>query len=76
MTVIETPEFLSACRKLMDEEDRGRIIDYLAANPMAGALIRDTGGVRNCAGASMAGGNEAAPESSTAITVQMSRCLP
>ena len=46
MTVIETPEFLSACRKLMDEDERGRLIDYLAANPTAGAIVRETGGVR------------------------------
>ncbi|MGE0119230.1 MAG: type II toxin-antitoxin system RelE/ParE family toxin [Dongiaceae bacterium] len=46
MTVVETPEFLSACRKLMDEGERGRLVDYLAANPTAGAIIRETGGVR------------------------------
>jgi mRNA-degrading endonuclease RelE of RelBE toxin-antitoxin system len=45
-TVIETPEFLSVCRKLMDEDERGRLVDYLAANPAAGAIIRETGGVR------------------------------
>ena len=46
MTVIETPEFLSACRKMMDEDGRRGLVDYLADNPTAGPIIRDTGGVR------------------------------
>ena len=45
ITVIETPEFLSATRKLLTEE-RAVLVDYLAHNPTAGDLIRGTGGVR------------------------------
>lgn len=30
VTVVETPEFLAATRKLMDEADRMLLIDYLA----------------------------------------------
>ncbi len=45
-TVIETPEFLSACHKLMGESDRNLLVDYLAYNPTAGDLITGTGGVR------------------------------
>ena len=46
ITVVETPEFLAATRKLMAEEERTMLIDYLAYNPMAGDLIPGTGGVR------------------------------
>ena len=46
VTVIETPEFLAATRKLMDEAERAKLVDYLARNPAAGNLIPGTGGVR------------------------------
>ena len=45
-TVVETPAFLAATRKLMDDEDRTELVDYLAWNPLAGDLIPGTGGVR------------------------------
>lgn len=46
ITVVETPEFLAATRKLMSDDERTVLIDYLAANPTAGDLIKGTGGVR------------------------------
>ena len=46
ITVVETPEFLTATRHIMDEEERGLLVDYIAHNPLAGALIPGTGGVR------------------------------
>jgi hypothetical protein len=46
MPVVETPEFLSATRKLLTEEERAVLVDYLAHNPTAGELITGTGGVR------------------------------
>jgi hypothetical protein len=46
ITVVETPEFLSSIRKLMAEEQRTVLVDYLAYNPTAGDLIQGTGGVR------------------------------
>ena len=46
ITVVETPEFLSATRKLMTEEERAVLVDYLAYNPAAGEVIQRTGGVR------------------------------
>jgi hypothetical protein len=46
ITVVETPEFLVATRKLMTQEDRATLVDYLAYNPKAGDLIVGTGGVR------------------------------
>ncbi len=46
ITVVETPEFLSATRKLLTDADRAVLVDYLAHNPSAGDLIQGTGGVR------------------------------
>ncbi len=46
ITVVETPEFLSAVRKLLTEEQRALLVDYLAHNPTAGDLVPGTGGVR------------------------------
>jgi hypothetical protein len=46
VSIVETPEFLSATRKLLNEEERTVLVDYLAHNPNAGELIPATGGVR------------------------------
>ena len=46
ISVIETPEFLSAVRKLISAEKRALLVDYLAYHPTAGDLIPGTGGVR------------------------------
>ena len=46
ITVVETPEFLSAIRGLITEAQRMTLVDYLAHNPTAGNLIKGTGGVR------------------------------
>jgi hypothetical protein len=46
ISVVETPEFLSATRKLMSDGDRALLVDYLAYNPTAGNLIPGTGGMR------------------------------
>jgi hypothetical protein len=46
ITVVETPEFLAASRKLLDEDQRTLLISYLAARPAAGDLMPDTGGLR------------------------------
>src|SRR6266481_1421553 len=44
ISVVETPEFLSATSKLMTDQERE--LDYLAYNPTSGDLIPGTGGVR------------------------------
>jgi hypothetical protein len=46
VSVVETPEFLAATRRIMDEEARGLLVDYLARNPAAGEVVLGTGGVR------------------------------
>lgn len=45
-TVIETPEFLSAARALLSEDERSALVDHLAYNPMAGDLVPGAGGIR------------------------------
>lgn len=45
-SVVETPEFLSATRDIMSDEERATLVDYLAYHPTSGDLIRGTGGVR------------------------------
>jgi hypothetical protein len=46
VSVVETPEFLAAAQRIMDEDERGFLVDYLARNPSAGDIIPGTGGVR------------------------------
>lgn len=46
VAVVETPDFLAATRKLMDETERAALVDYLANQPLAGDLIPGSGGVR------------------------------
>jgi hypothetical protein len=45
-SVVETPEFLAAAQRIMNEDERGLLVDYLARNPSAGDIIPGTGGVR------------------------------
>ena len=45
-TVAETPTFTRQAGKLFSEEERRALIDFLAANPLAGDEIPGTGGVR------------------------------
>jgi hypothetical protein len=44
--VVETPTFLSATRKMLDDEEREALADFLAYNPLAGDVIAGTGGIR------------------------------
>lgn len=46
ISVVETPEFLAATCKLMDDDERALLVDYLAYNPTAGDLVQGTGGIR------------------------------
>jgi hypothetical protein len=45
-TVVETPIFIRRAGKLLSEEEHDELIAFLAANPEAGDVIQDTGGVR------------------------------
>src|SRR4051794_2935098 len=46
VSVVETPEFISAARTLLDDDERMALVDFLASHPDAGDLIQGTGGVR------------------------------
>lgn len=46
LTVAELPEYRRAAGKLLSDNDRRALVDYLAARPKAGDLIEGTGGVR------------------------------
>ena len=46
ITVAETLPFLRQAAGLWSEEERHAFVDYIAANPEAGDVIPDTGGVR------------------------------
>lgn len=46
VSVVETPEFIAATRKLLSDIERVALVDHLARNPKAGDLIPGTGGVR------------------------------
>ena len=46
LTVAETPLFVRQADTVWSEADRAAFVDYIAANPEAGDVIPDTGGVR------------------------------
>ena len=46
VTVVETPEFVSATRTLFSNEERSALVDYLARHPTAGDLVPGAGGIR------------------------------
>jgi mRNA-degrading endonuclease RelE of RelBE toxin-antitoxin system len=46
MTVAETGPFIRQAAKLWTEDDRNAFVDFIAANPDAGDVIPDTGGLR------------------------------
>jgi len=74
VSVVETPEFLAATRRMMTDEERGLLVDYLAYNPVAGDLI-----LARVEGASSAGGwkdaaNGVARGWSVSTTARQCRC--
>jgi len=46
LTVVELALFLRAAAKVWSEDERAQFVDYVAANPEAGDLIPETGGLR------------------------------
>ena len=46
ITIAELPEYQRRAEKLLSGDERQDIVNYLAAFPKEGDLIRDTGGVR------------------------------
>jgi hypothetical protein len=45
-TVVETPEYIKQATNCMDNESRESFINYIAAHPLEGDLISETGGAR------------------------------
>jgi hypothetical protein len=45
-TVVELPEYLRQAERLLSEQARTNLVDYLAAHPKAGVIMRGTGGIR------------------------------
>jgi hypothetical protein len=46
MTVVETAEFLKRAKGLMTDLERETLVAFVGANPEAGEVIPETGGVR------------------------------
>ncbi len=46
MTVVETARFLKDVKPLMQDSEREELVAFVGANPEAGELIPDAGGVR------------------------------
>jgi len=46
MTVVETAEFLKHATRLMSDSERQEVVTFVGANPEAGEIIPETGGVR------------------------------
>ena len=46
LTVVELTTFLRAAAKVWSDDERAEFVDYVAANPEAGDVIPETGGLR------------------------------
>jgi hypothetical protein len=46
MTVVETPWFLRDAASALTERERFNLVAFLAANPEAGDIMAETGGIR------------------------------
>lgn len=46
MTVVETPWFLRDAATALTESERQELVAFLAANPAAGVVLAETGGIR------------------------------
>ncbi len=56
MTVVETVRFLRDAEGLLPESDRARLVEFVGADPEAGDLIPETGGIRKLRWALPGGG--------------------
>jgi len=46
MTVVETEQFLKDAKSMMADSERGELVAFPGANPAAGEIIPEPGGVR------------------------------
>lgn len=56
VTVIETAPYLRFAEGLLSPEERSAFVDFIASNPLAGVVMRDTGGARKVRWARDGGG--------------------
>lgn len=45
-TVVETPEFLGAAKRIFTDTERVALVDYLSTDPTRGDVMEGTGGAR------------------------------
>ena len=45
-TIVELPEFQDKASKLLKDQEKPSLINYLAAHPQAGVVMQGTGGIR------------------------------
>jgi hypothetical protein len=45
-TVVETAHYAARVARILTEQERDRVISEIAANPLKGAIVKNTGGVR------------------------------
>ncbi|MBI1927005.1 type II toxin-antitoxin system RelE/ParE family toxin [Candidatus Poribacteria bacterium] len=46
ITIVELPEYIRRAERLLNEEERNRLIFYLSTHPKSGVLMQGTGGIR------------------------------
>lgn len=56
LTIVELPEYERRASKLLTATESRAVIEYLAAHPQAGVLMRGTGGIRKLRWATGGGG--------------------
>jgi hypothetical protein len=60
MTVVETQEFLHHAKRLLTDSERADLVAYVGANPEAGEIMPERGGVRKIRWALEGSGKRAA----------------
>ena len=60
MTVVETAEFLKHAAPMMPDSEREELVAFVGANPEAGEIIPETGGVGRSGGLERDAANVAA----------------
>lgn len=45
-TIVELPEFQNKAKSLLTKAEKQSVINYLAAHPQSGAIMKGTGGIR------------------------------
>jgi hypothetical protein len=75
MSVAETAPSIRQAAKLWTEDDRSAFVNYIAANPDAGDVIADTGGLRKIRWSRPGTGKRGGDGSSTFFMTTRCRCI-